>query len=288
MTPHDADIYHVQTVVWTGEAAEICRAVGPDGKVVALKRLRRDIKGRRAAMRAIEHEGEMALLFDHPNIVKAYHFIPLPVPTLVMEYFPSRNLKVRILEPRGDYLLTYHTRPILLSMADSLAHVHDRNIIHMDIKPENYLLSEDGVLKLTDFAIASRPVTDWRRFIPGRRRIAGTRPYIAPETLRRRQPDHRTDIYSFGATLYEILTGRPPFISNDRDELLKMHLRQTPAYLTGYNKNLTDDINALVLLMLEKDPDRRPQSMAEVKARLEAIDLYLEEPKEVKSQEATR
>ena len=288
MPPEDADLYHVQSVVWTGESAEICRAVGPSGKVVALKRLRRDIRGRRAALRTLEHEAEIALMLEHPHIIKVFEFIPLPFPTMVMEYFQSRNLKVRVLEPRGDYLLSYRTRSIVLQMADALVHVHEHDIIHMDLKPENYLLSDDGTVKLTDFAIASRPVTDWRRFIPGRRRIAGTRPYIAPETLRRRQPDLRTDIYSFGATLYEILAGRPPFISSDRDKLLTMHLRQQPAFLTAYKKNLTDDINELVLLMLEKNPDLRPQTMLDVRARLERTEIYREPPAEPKPQEATR
>jgi serine/threonine-protein kinase len=158
--------------------------------------------------------------------------------------------------------------------------VHENDIIHMDLKPENYLLRDDGRLKLTDFAIATAPVTGWRRYLPGRRRISGTRPYIAPETLRRRYPDFRTDIYSLGATLYEVLTGRPPFVAMDRDELLAMHLRVQPAFLTSYNRNLTPEINALVMQMLEKDPGRRPQTVADVKARLERIDIHVEPPVE--------
>ena len=280
MAPGQADLYHMQTIVWTGETAEICRAVSPEGRIVALKRLRRDLRGRRSAGRTLEHEAQIGLLFDHPNVIEVLDFVLEPEPTMVMEYFPSRNLKVRVLSPRGDRLLTYHARKVVLQMADALIHVHERGIIHMDLKPENYLLSESGVVKLTDFAIAAEPISGWRRWLPGRRRIAGTRPYIAPETLRRKHPDFRTDIYSFGATIYEVLTGRPPFISMDRDELLMMHLRQTPAFLTTYNRNLTEDINELVLLMLEKDPGRRPQAMSDVKARLERIILYKEPPVE--------
>ena len=288
MALEHADLYHVQTVVWTGETAEICRAVAPDGRVVALKRLRSDLSGRRSAARALEHEAEIGLLLDHPNVIKVIAFVAEPQPTMVMEYFASRNVKVRILSPRGDRLLTYHTRDVVLQMADALLHVHNHGIIHMDLKPENYLLNNEGVVKLTDFAIATTPVTGWRRILGGRRRIAGTRPYIAPETLRRRAPDFRTDIYSFGATLYEVLTGRPPFISADRDELLAMHLRIKPAFVTSYNRNLTDDINELVLLMLEKDPGRRPQTMADVKARLERVIFHREPPVERPPEEPER
>ncbi|MFC1806343.1 serine/threonine-protein kinase [Planctomycetota bacterium] len=288
MAPEQADLYHVQATVWTGEQAEICRAVDPYGKIVALKRLRPDMTGPRAAARALEHEAEVGRLFNHPNVIQVIAFIPEPQPTMVMEYFASRNLKVRVLDPRDDRLLTYHARHIVLQMTEALLHVHQRGIIHMDLKPENYLLSEEGVVKLTDFAIAAEPVEGWRRFFAGRRRIAGTRPYIAPETLRRKAPDFRTDIYSFGATLYEVLAGRPPFISMDRDHLLAMHLRVKPAYLTTYNKMLSSEINEFVLQMLEKDPGRRPQTMIDVKARLEKIKFYLKPPVEPGPEEVKR
>lgn len=288
MAVSQADFYHVQAVVWTGETAEICRAVAPDGTTVALKRIRRDIPGRRIAIRSLEHEASIALNLDHPNIIKVISYLTVPDPTMVMEYFPSRNLKVRVLEPTGDRLIQYHTRKLLLQMTDALLHLHERDVIHMDLKPENYLLSDNGVVKLTDFAIASLVVTGWKRIFSKPRRIAGTRPYIAPETLRRKAPDFRTDIYSYGATLYEVLTGRPPFIAMDRDHLLAMHLRVKPAYLTTYNRNLTDDINELVLLMLEKDPDRRPQTMQDVKARLERVILYKKPPVEPPPEEAQR
>jgi serine/threonine protein kinase len=288
MSPGMADLYTSQAVVWTGEQAEITRAMAPDGTVVALKRLRKNVPNRRSAARTLQHEGEIGQLFDHPNVIKVHALLFEPELTVVMEYFPSRNLKVRILDPRNDRLLTYHTRDIVLQMTEALAHVHTKNIIHMDLKPENFLLNEQGVLKLTDFAIAAEPAVGWRRFFAGRRRIAGTRPYIAPETLRRKAPDFRTDIYSFGATLYEVLTGRPPFISIDRDELLAMHLKVKPAYVTTYNRNLTEDINELVLLMLEKDPGRRPQTMRDVKAWLERIRLYREPPEEPPPEEPKR
>jgi serine/threonine protein kinase len=120
----------------------------------------------------------------------------------------------------------------------------------------------------------------WHRFLPGMRRIAGTRPYIAPETIQRRLPDFRTDIYSFGVTLFELLTRRPPFISINRDELLNMHLRQPPPWPWTFNKNLTREINDLIVAMLEKRPERRPQSMADVYARLKRIRIYEKPPAE--------
>jgi len=270
-----ADVYRIEAIVWTGETAEICRAVGPDAEIVALKRLRPDKLRERAAVRSIQREAKMAMGLDHPNVIEVLEYLPgPPFPTLVMEFFSSRNLKMRVLDRHGDALIAYRCLEILEQMAIALQYVHNQGIIHMDLKPENFLLSDDCQVKLTDFALATRVAKSWHRFLPGRRRIAGTRPYIAPETLRRRRPDERTDIYSFGATVFEILTRRPPFISGDRDELLSMHLHQPPPWPWTFNKNLTREANDFVLAMLEKDPSRRPQTMSDVLVRLKRLRLF--------------
>jgi len=273
------DQYRVEAVVWTGEIAEICRAAGPDGRVVAIKRIRHGIHHRGAALRQLEREAQYGLLLDHPNVIRVLHFVPDPeVPLMVMEYFSSRNAKVRLLAPRGDPLLDYRTSEMLMQMSEGLQHMHQRGMIHMDIKPENFLLSDEGQAKLTDFAIATRPVEGWRRYLPRRRRIAGTRSYIAPETLLRKRPDYRTDIYSLGITFYEILTRRAPFQGEDRDDILAMRLRTSPPFMRTYDKNLTEGIDDLVCRMLEKDPDRRPQGMAEVILRLKRLPIFVKPP----------
>jgi len=279
MLPLSADLYRVEAVIWTGETAEICRASAPNGTIVAVKRLRADKLRERAAVRSLYREARMARGLAHPNVIEVIGFVlPPPFPILVMEYFPSRNLKVRVLDRKRDPLLAARCQDILIQMANALLYVHDRGIIHMDLKPENFLVSDEGQVKLTDFALAEGAPKSWHRFLPGVRRIAGTRPYIAPETIRRKRPDFRTDIYSFGATLFEILTRRPPFISVSRDELLTMHLRDPAPWPWTFNKNLTRDINDLIVAMLQKNPDRRPQGMAEVLSQLKRIAIYEKPP----------
>ncbi|MBM4031408.1 MAG: serine/threonine protein kinase [Planctomycetes bacterium] len=274
-----ADLYRVEAIIWTGETAEICRASAPDGTIVAVKRLRPDKLREAAAVRSLRREARMAVGLTHPNVIEVQELVPgPPFPIIVMEYFPSRNLKVRVLDRKGDPLVAARTHDILLQMAAALLYVHDRGIIHMDIKPENFLVGDDCCVKLTDFALAEPAPKSWHRFLPGLRRIAGTRPYIAPETIRRRRPDFRTDIYSFGATVFEVLARRPPFISGNRNELLNMHLRQPPPWPWTFNKNLTREINDLVVAMLDKNPDRRPQSMADVLMRLKRLRVFEKPP----------
>ena len=282
-----ADLYyHVEAILWTGENAEICRASAPDGSIVVLKRLRAHKLRERAALGSLKREARMAMVIHHPNVISVTEYIPgPPSPVIVMEYFPSRNLKVRVLDRRGDPLITRRCHDILVQMATALLFVHEQGIIHMDLKPENFLLSDDCRLKLTDFALAALVAKSWRRFLPRRFRIAGTRPYIAPETLLRRPPDVRTDIYSFGATLFEVLARRPPFVSSNRDELLNMHLRQPPPWPFTFNRNITKDINDLIIAMLEKDPDRRPQSMYDVLSRLKRLRVFEKPPAETDVQE---
>jgi len=279
MPPQDASLYRVEAVLWSGNTAEICRAVAPNGERVALKRIRRD-KRDRANLRSLRHEADMGRRLDHPNIIKVLDFVADPRdPLVVMEYFPSRNLKVRLKTPRPDNLLLRRMADILQQMANAVGHMHRRGIIHMDIKPENFLLSDEGQIKLTDFAIAlpaPRGLAKWL----GMRRIAGTRSYIAPETIRRKQPGFQADVYSFGVTIFEVLTRRAPFTSSDPDELLSMHLKQVPPWPWTFNKNLTHDINDLILAMLAKDPGHRPQTMEDIAARLKRIRIYEKDPGE--------
>jgi len=289
MPPEFAELYRVEKLEWRGETAEIWRARTTDDELVAIKRLRLDKARDFAARRSLRHEARMALGLDHPNVVRVFEFVPgQPSPALVMEFFPSKNLKLRLLDRRGDPLLRSRLKDIMVQMAEALCYVHSQGIIHLDIKPENFLVSEDGQVKLTDFALAKRNPTWWQHLTPGIRRIAGTRSYIAPETLRRRLPDVRTDIYSFGVTLFELLTRRPPFISQDRDEVLRMHLREPPPWPVTFNKSLSMAMNQLILRMLEKDPGRRPQTMEDVAARLRRIAVYDKPPADQPAEEHAR
>jgi len=264
--------YHIISTLWVGQSSIVYRATDAHNKLVAIKMLLPDTAASRRAVRAMEREAKLSLKLQHPCIVQSIEYIrDAPMPALVMEYFESENLKLRIV--RDPELIREHAQQVILQSCEALAYVHAQGLVHRDVKPENVLVAADGQTKIIDFALALETGKGWPLGL-GRRRIAGTRPYIAPETIRRRPPDPRTDIYSLGVTIYEMLTGRPPFTSGDRDELLRKHLVEQPAYMRTYRRGISAKMDELVLQMLSKKPEHRPESMEEIIRRVSGIRVF--------------
>lgn len=264
--------YHIIGTLWVGQSSMVYRATDARNRLVAIKMLLPDKAVSRQAVRMMEREARFALRLQHPNIIETIEYIrEAPMPALVMEYFESENLKLRMV--RDEQLIREKAQDIILQVCEALAYVHEQGLIHRDMKPENVLVARDGYTKIIDFALAEE-TKKGRLLGLVRRRIAGTRPYIAPETIRRRAPDERTDIYSLGVTIYEMLAGRPPFVSPDRDELLRKHLAEQAPYVRTYRREVSVKMDELVLEMLSKRPDHRPQSVREIAARVKDIRVF--------------
>ncbi len=262
--------YHITGTLWVGQSSIVYRATDAQNKVVVIKMLLPEAAARRGSLRDMDREARFSLRLRHPRIVECFEYIRnAPMPALVMEYFRSENLKMRIV--RSPELIREHARGIIAQVCEALAYVHSQGLVHRDMKPENVLVADNGEAKIIDFALAREMGRGW---FFSRPRIAGTRPYIAPETIRRRPPDQRTDIYSLGITIYEMLTGRPPFVSADRNELLRKHLSEQPAFMRTYNHDLSPQIDELVLQMLSKRREHRPADMGEILRRLEGIRIF--------------
>jgi serine/threonine protein kinase len=148
---------------------------------------------------------------------------------------------------------------MIAAVAEALHHAHQNGVTHRDIKPSNLLLSADGQLSVTDFGLA-RMLEQPGMTITGE--FIGTPAYMSPEqiTAGRIPVDHRTDIYSLGATLYELLTLRRPFVAEGRDRLLAMVIQKEPLAPRSMNAKIPKDLETICLKCLEKDPDRRYQS----------------------------
>ncbi|MEB3223033.1 MAG: HD domain-containing phosphohydrolase [Candidatus Sericytochromatia bacterium] len=217
--------------------------------------------------RAEGADGAIALLFkreframsrfQHPNNCQVFDFGTLPAgdPYFTMEYVEGRGL---------DELLPFTEEDavsVLRQLCLALGTVHRQGFVHGDLKPENIRLRADGVLKLMDFGLAD---------VAGNAHgtIRGTLAYMAPEVAKGGRIDQRSDIYALGAVMYHLLTGAPPFQGATAVDVLRAHTREKPARMTGAKAPISEQMQAMVAKMLEKEPIARYQSVRDVLAEL--------------------
>ena len=158
-------------------------------------------------------------------------------------------------------------------VAGTLAAAHAAGIVHRDIKPGNIMVTPEGQVKVLDFGIAR--TTDGLN-LTQTASVLGTAPYMSPEQAMGQPADARSDIYSLGCVLYEMLTGKPPFMGDLPAAVLHQHVRVAPKPPRALNPNVPPALDALVLQMLAKSPEDRPQTAAEVRDRLAALDTATE------------
>jgi serine/threonine protein kinase len=196
-----------------------------------------------------------------------------------MELFPAPNLKQHI---QGNFdVLAPLVRNCIVQAAEGLAYFHTQGWIHRDIKPDNFLMSLDGDVKLIDFALAARHRTGFRRLLPSfafNRKIQGTRSYMSPEQIRGKRLDQRADVYSFGCMMYELLCGKVPFTGNSTADLLNKHLRLAPPSVQAINRDVSDSAAQLLRRLLAKQPKDRPRDMTEFLREFHAIEVFKNPP----------
>ena len=195
---------------------------------------------------------------------------------LVMELFRAPNLKQMM--NIGVDQLAYFVDDIIRQAASGLSYVHEAGWIHRDAKPDNFLLNEDIDIKLIDFSLAERRKTGLAKKFARKSKVQGTLSYMAPEQIRGRVADERTDVYGFGCTLHELVSGKLPFTGVNATDLLNKHLKVKPPILTALNRNVTSDFAKLVMSMLSKDPDRRPASIQQFLDIYQTITIFRRQP----------
>jgi len=156
-------------------------------------------------------------------------------------------------------------------VAEGLAAAHAAGIVHRDVKPQNILIDRNGFAKVTDFGIATGP--DWTR-VTRAGSVIGSARYMSPEQVRSRQVDGRSDIYSLGVVMYEMLTGHPPFDGTNMPVIARMHLNAVPPPISDIRPNLPAGLEKIVLRCLEKSPEDRFTSMDELLGALVGLGLY--------------
>ncbi|KYF80781.1 protein kinase [Sorangium cellulosum] len=242
------------------------------GKMCVIKVARKGVNGTRNVA-ILKRQYEITRNLDLDGIVRVYDLeVRLDYAALIMEYFAGRSLRA-IIDESGEGIGLVRAVRIALQLADTLGAIHERNIIHKDIKPSNIIVNHDvSTSKLTDFSIAS--------LLPGERAAVydpwsageGTLQYISPEQTGRmnRSIDFRSDYYSLGVTLYELTTGRLPFETTDPLELVHHHIAKTPVAPQKLRPDVPEALSKIVMKLLSKTAEERYQSIFGLKADLEA------------------
>jgi serine/threonine protein kinase len=226
----------------------------------------------------LRHEFQVGASLAHRAVIRTIEFDTTSNGAyMLLELFKVLNLKQQILT--GHKKLLHRARDLLIEAASGLAHFHEKGWIHRDIKPDNFLVSDENVVKLIDFNLSRKMGGALSKLFSRRSKvIQGTPSYMSPEQIRGQQLDQRADIYSFGCVVYEMLSGKTPFTASSPNELLQRHLRSKPPDLTVIDKNITPDFAAFVQRMMAKDPKDRPATMKDVMMELKAKSMFYNKP----------
>ncbi len=262
-TPGYIGSYRLLNVVHTGQQSQIWQAYHDGrGKIFGIKTLAAQFSGDREKVAFLRWEYEVGHKLEHDRLVQIYeygydrgnHF-------LAMEWFPAMNLKRRI--QLGIEEVAHLVPKMIDQAAEGLGYFNRLGWVHRDVKPDNFLVDDDGEVKLIDLALAVRSKKGLGKLLSGKTKVQGTRSYMSPEQIRGNALDQRSDVYSFACMIYELFAGRPPFTGVSGDDLLRKHLRTSPPALEAVDKNIAPEFAQLVRQGMAKDPGKRPKSVEE-------------------------
>ncbi|MBN1551553.1 protein kinase [bacterium] len=271
-TPHQftpgrlvADRYVIKERVGSGGMGVVYRALDQElGIEVALKVLKPKYSHDTEMVQRFKQEVTLARQIHHENVIRLYDFEKVHnVLYISMEFFPSRDLKA-IIRSQGalsvDEIIKIHTQ-----VCKGLWDAHRRGIVHRDIKPQNILINDGNIVKLADFGIATviGPAS-----ISTTEFVVGTPEYMSPEQAKGEPPDTRSDIYSLGTIIYESAVGVPPFSNPDSFQVLVDQVEKLPVKPIERKKDLPLWLNDLILKCLEKDPEKRYESVQVIQRQL--------------------
>ncbi|CAM5719965.1 Stk1 family PASTA domain-containing Ser/Thr kinase [Streptomyces coeruleorubidus] len=265
--------YELGQVLGRGGMAEVYLAHDTRlGRTVAVKTLRADLARDPSFQARFRREAQSAASLNHPAIVAVYdtgedYIDGVSIPYIVMEYVEGSTL--RELLHSGRKLLPERSMEMTIGILQGLEYAHRNGIVHRDIKPANVMLTRNGQVKVMDFGIA-RAMGDSGMTMTQTAAVIGTAQYLSPEQAKGEQVDARSDLYSTGCLLYELLTVRPPFVGDSPVAVAYQHVREEPQAPSVFDPEITPETDAIVLKALVKDPDYRYQSADEMRADIEA------------------
>jgi serine/threonine-protein kinase len=267
--------YELGALLGRGGMAEVRRAKDLRlGRTVAIKRLRSDLAADPTFQARFRREAQSAASLNHPAIVAVYDTgeelatdgSGLMLPYIVMEYVEGRTLRDILRE--GRRIMPQRALEITGAVLDALDYSHRAGIIHRDIKPANVMLTPTGDVKVMDFGIA-RAIADSSATMTQTAAVVGTAQYLSPEQARGEQVDARSDLYSAGCLLFELLTGRPPFVGDSPVSVAYQHVREEAAAPSTLDREIAPEVDAITLKALAKRVDERYQSASEMRADID-------------------
>jgi len=272
--------YRVVRVIHAGVTSIVMEAIDETThRRYVIKQLTASRSEDSSERRRFAAEAKVGLELRHPNLIRVYEFVnDREGPYFVMEHFPALNLRLPLARPNVYPMPREHLHKIIRLSAAGLAYMHEKGWVHRDVKPENILANAAGDVRVIDYTIAMRARSGLSRLFGGKVPRQGTGTYMAPEQILCESPAPTADIYSFGATCYELACGRPPFRAGTQQELLNKHLREKPLPLTSREPQVTPEFNEAVLQMLQKRPEDRPSSLQDFLARFRNIRIYRNDP----------
>ncbi|WP_416211003.1 Stk1 family PASTA domain-containing Ser/Thr kinase [Frankia sp. Cr2] len=264
--------YELGEILGYGGMAEVYR--GRDvrlGREVAVKTLRADLARDETFLARFRREAQSSAALNHPAIVSVYDtgedlINGMTIPYIVMEYVEGRTLRDAL--QREGRFTERRAMEITSDVCAALDYSHRMGIIHRDIKPANVMLCLDGSVKVMDFGIA-RATTATTSHMTQTAAVIGTAQYLSPEQARGIRVDARSDVYSTGVLLYELLAGLPPFRGDSPVAVAYQHVRENPQPPSTHDRDITPDADAIVFKAMEKDPDRRYSTAGEMRDDLE-------------------
>jgi len=235
-------------------------------RIVALKFLPKHLLCDEEAKTRFAHEAKAASALNHPNITTIHEIDEAEGECFIaMEYIEGKSIK-ELVEEKG--LSIEEILRIAIQIAEGLSKAHQKDIVHRDIKSDNILLTHDGLAKIMDFGLAKlKGVTKLTKTGT----TLGTLQYMSPEQAQGKEADHRSDIFSFGVVLYEMITGQLPFKGEHEAAVIYSIVNETPEPLARYKANVPEGLQRMVDKALQKDPNTRYQTAADITADLKGL-----------------
>jgi serine/threonine protein kinase len=266
--------YRLQNLMMTGQTSQVWEVVEvSSSRHFAMKLLLPEKVIDEEYRNMLYHEAQVGIQLAHQNIIRVIKLVKdQHNPYFVMEFFPAGNLKLRIMHKKWDFIKE-KGHDIFRQTATALAYMNASGWVHRDVKPDNIMVNSAGEVRLIDFALAQR-VSKGGLFRRRKNQAAGTRSYMSPEQIRGEALDGRADIYSFGVSMYEVVSGRPPFRAASPEDLLRKHITEKPVSPKSFNDDVTDACADLIMWMLNKKREDRPKDFHEVLIKLRNIQIF--------------